>query len=150
MSDLDGDNVFLVEGTGSDNIQVGPGADLAIIMKSAGSVSFSMHQWNHATEPDQKPKRIVYNSDARLTHGENNAEKDVMEGGYTSHDVLSMTDYKPDTSTRTPDQRIVLLDQARTEETRTVDYFMSQIGSEVVDDLFHDHRGEVLASAHPG
>ena len=90
------------------------------------------------------------NSDTRLTHGENNAEKDVMEGSYTSHDVLSMTHYKPDTSTRSPDQRIVLIDQARTEETRTVDYFMSQIGSEVVDDLFHDHRGEVLASAHPG
>lgn len=150
VADLDGDNVFLVEGTGSDNIQVGPGADLAIIMKSAGSASFSMHQWNHATSPEQKPKRIVYNSDARLTHGENNAEKDVMEGSYTYHDVLSMTDYKPDTSTRSPDQRIVLIDQARTEETRTVDYFISRMGSEVVDELFHDHRGEVLASAYPG
>ena len=73
-----------------------------------------------------------------------------MEGSYTSHDVLSMTHYKPDTFTRTPDQRIVLLDQERTEETRTVDSFISQISSEVVDELFHDHRGEVLASAHPG
>ena len=150
VADLDGDNIFLVEGTGDDNIQVGPGADLAIIMKSAGSASFSMHQWNHKTEPEQKPKRIVYNGDARLTHGEKNAENDVMEGSYTHHDVFSMTDYKPDTSTRSPDQRIVLIDQERAEETRTVDYFISQISSEVVDELFHDHRGEVLASAYPG
>ena len=141
VSDLDGDNIFLVEGSGNDNILVGPGADLAIIRKSAGTASFSMHQWNHKTRDEQKPKRIAYDSDARLTHGENNAEKDVIKGSYTYHDVLSMTNYKPDTSTRSPDQRIVLLNVGK-----TVDEYISQI-SDVVDDLFEDHRSEVIASA---
>ena len=50
VSDVDGDNVFLVEGTGNDNIQVGPGADLAMIMKSAGSVSFSRELCTTATQ----------------------------------------------------------------------------------------------------
>lgn len=67
--DVDGDNVFLVEGAGNDNIQVGPGADLAIIKKSAGTVSFTMHKANKKTRDKQKPKRIVYDSDTRLTHG---------------------------------------------------------------------------------
>ena len=65
--DVDGDNVFLVEGSGNDNIQVGPGADLAIIKKSAGTVSFAMHQANHETRDQQKPKRIVYDSDTMQT-----------------------------------------------------------------------------------
>ena len=92
----------------------------------------------------------MYDSVTRLTHGENNAEKDVIEGSYTYHDVLSMTNYKPDTSTRSPDQRIVLIDQARAEERRIVDHFISQISPpEVVEDLFEDHRGEVLSSAYP-
>ncbi|KAJ7326554.1 hypothetical protein OS493_027500 [Desmophyllum pertusum] len=144
VSDLDGDNIFMVEGSGDDDILVGPGADLAIIMKSSGTAKFSMHQWNHKTRDQQKPKRIVYDSDVRLTHGENNAEKDVIKGSYTYHDVLSMTNYKPDTSTQSPDQRIVLLN-----EGKTVEDYISQI-SDVVDDLFEDHRGEVTSSAHPG
>lgn len=123
VRDVDGDNVFLVEGSGNDNIQVGPGADLAIIKKSAGTVSFAMHQANHETRDQQKPKRIVYDSDTRLTHGENNADKDIIEGSYTYHDVLSLTNYKPDTSTRSPDQRIVLIDQGNAEGRRTVDFF---------------------------
>lgn len=44
VSDFDGDNAFLVEGSGNDNIQVGPGADLVIVRKSGGTVFFSMHQ----------------------------------------------------------------------------------------------------------
>ncbi|KAL9980349.1 hypothetical protein ACROYT_G008922, partial [Oculina patagonica] len=43
VTDGGGDNIFLVEGSGNDDIQVGPGADLAIIRKSAGTVAFSMH-----------------------------------------------------------------------------------------------------------
>ena len=121
--DVDGDNVFLVEGSGNDNIQVGPGADLAIIKKSAGTVSFAMHQANHETRDQQKPKRIVYDSDTRLTHGENNADNDIIEGSYTYHDVLSLTNYKPYTTTRSPDQRIVLIDQGNAEGRRTVDFF---------------------------
>ncbi|KAJ7326551.1 hypothetical protein OS493_027497 [Desmophyllum pertusum] len=144
VSDLDGDNIFMAEGSGNDDILVGPGADLAIIKKSSGTAKFSMHQWNHKTRDQQKPKRIVYDSDVRLTHGENNAEKDVIKGSYTYHDVLSMTNYKPDTSTQSPDQRIVLLN-----EGKTVADYISQI-SDVVDDLFEDHRGEVISDAHPG
>ena len=144
VSDLDGDNTFLVEGSGNENILVGPGADLVIIMKSSGTVLFSMHQWNHKTRDQQKPKRIVYDRDVRLTHGNNNEEKDVIKGSYTYHDVLSMTNYKPDTSTQSHDQRIVLLN-----EGKTIDEYISQI-SDVVDELFHDHRGEVISSAHPG
>lgn len=61
-----------------------------------------------------------------------------------------MTNYKPDTSTRSPDQRIVLFDQARAGERRTVDHFISQISPpEIVDDLFKDHCGEVLSTAYP-
>lgn len=146
--DVDGDNVFLVEGAGNDNIQVGPGADLTIIKKSAGTASFTMHKANKETRDKQKPKRIVYDSDTRLTHGENNADKDIIEGSYTYHDVLSLTNYKPDTSTRSPDQRIVLIDQGNAEGRRTVDFFISQI-TQAVDDLFEDHHGEVLSSAYP-
>ncbi|KAJ7360216.1 hypothetical protein OS493_016843 [Desmophyllum pertusum] len=40
--DTDGDNTFLVEGSGNDDILVGPGADLAIIKKSSGTAKFSM------------------------------------------------------------------------------------------------------------
>ena len=58
VSDLDGDNVFLVEGTGSDNIQVVPGADLAITMKSAGSASFSMHEGNHAQNQSRNQREL--------------------------------------------------------------------------------------------
>ena len=58
VSDLDGDNVFLVEGTGSDNIQVVPGADLAITMKSAGSASFSMHEGNHAQNQRRNQREL--------------------------------------------------------------------------------------------
>ena len=76
--DVDGDNVFLVEGCGNENIQVGPGADLTIIKKSAGTASFTMHKANKKTRDKQKPKRIVYDSDTRLTHGENNADKDII------------------------------------------------------------------------
>ena len=57
--EVDGDNVFLVKGAGNDNIQLGPGADLAIIKKSAGTASFTMHKANKKTRDKQKPKRIV-------------------------------------------------------------------------------------------
>ncbi|KAL9980353.1 hypothetical protein ACROYT_G008928 [Oculina patagonica] len=140
VTDAGGDNIFLVEGRGNDDILVGPGADLAIIRKSAGTVAFSMRQYMHQTRDEQKPKRIVYDSDARLIDGE---EKDVIKGSYTSHDVLSMTNYKPDTSRRSPDQRIVLLN-----EGKTIDDYISKI-SDVVDDLFYGHRGEVISSAYP-
>ena len=82
-----------------------------------------------------------------MTHGENNADKDIIEGSYTYLDVLSLTNYKPDTSTRSPDQRIVLIDQGNAEGRRTVDFFISQI-TQAVDDLFEDHHGEVLSNAY--
>lgn len=51
--DVDGDNVFLVEGAGNDNIQVGPGADLTIIKKSARTASFTM-QKDKTKQKDKK------------------------------------------------------------------------------------------------
>ena len=135
-----GNNTLLVEGNGSDSIRVGTGADLVFVEKTGGSISVGRVPGSNERPSQNKPKRIVYNGEGRITNSSNN---DFIRGGPTQFDLLTMRKYSPNLQPQViKNERILLI-----ESGTAIDEYLQKI-SQVRDIFFNGHKIEVKPNGH--
>jgi len=124
VSDVGGENTFLVTGSGVDDITLEPGINVIIIDKISGSIEMKASGGN---------TRIVYQGDALTAEGTLNSGKFTLHGGDAHHDVLSMIKYHPISLPSDPPERMVVF--FYDSDSITVKYYFDKI-DKVADHLF--------------
>ena len=135
-----GDNTLLVEGKGSDDIRLGTGADLVFVEKTGGSISVGRVPRSNERPSQNKPKRIVYKGEGRIT---NSSKNDFIRGGPTQFDLLTMRKYSPNLRPQVnKNERILLI-----EDGTAIDEYLQKI-SQVRDIFFKGHKIEIKLNGH--
>lgn len=137
MVDRGGDNVFLLTGSGDDDIATGPGADLIVINKTSGSTYIGRDKENECNE-FRKPKRFVLEGVSLKTKSDVNPSNVTLIGSFGHHDVLSMANYIPNKSS---EKMIVLLHYTSkaSQKYKRVKSYLESI-DDVADRLFENTK----------
>lgn len=125
-----GENTLIVRGKGRDTIKIGTGHDLVIVKKDEGSVDLVTSLLSTQNPSQQKPKRVVYESERTKAEGD-----DSIVGGETQFDVLSLRKYKGSKN----HNGILLI-----EKGSTIDEYRSKVSD---TDIFKNHPQQAFSSA---
>ena len=138
VTDTGGDNTFRIEGDEHDDIKLGDQADLLLIKKESGYVTF-----DRFTDGDQnlKPKRFVYCGQRTWFVQGRFDGTDVIQGSKTNYDTLSMKSYEPWTSTTLAKGRIAIYGTEK-----SLEGYLNGLGRRNKQVLFEGHRNEIQLS----